>query len=160
MWPNHGLPHGTPSLANEGYVKIFLGLGDSNPEPSTATPSQVPSNQQTTRYDLLCVWVILYLKLCYNIYCGGSGQGLAPTPVSLCFAYNHGVNNRARIFKHNICLCFERLYVRVFHMVITVAAWLRLKFGYGSYTRKAVALWAYAITPCDHDLERQWGGPR
>jgi hypothetical protein len=32
-WPNHRLPRGTPGLANEGYVKIFWGPGDSNPGP-------------------------------------------------------------------------------------------------------------------------------
>jgi hypothetical protein len=32
-WPNHGLPRGTPGLANEGYVKNFWGPGDSNPGP-------------------------------------------------------------------------------------------------------------------------------
>ena len=32
-WPNHGLPRGTPGLANEGYVKVFWGPGDSNPGP-------------------------------------------------------------------------------------------------------------------------------
>jgi hypothetical protein len=32
-WPNHGLPRGTPGLANEGYVKSFWGPGDSNPGP-------------------------------------------------------------------------------------------------------------------------------
>jgi hypothetical protein len=32
-WPNHGLPRGTPGLANEGYVKRYLGPGDSNPGP-------------------------------------------------------------------------------------------------------------------------------
>jgi hypothetical protein len=32
-WPSHGLPRGTPGLANEGYVKVFWGPGDSNPGP-------------------------------------------------------------------------------------------------------------------------------
>jgi hypothetical protein len=33
MWPNHGLPRGTPVLVNEGYVKKKLSPGDSNPGP-------------------------------------------------------------------------------------------------------------------------------
>jgi hypothetical protein len=35
-WPNHELPHGTPGLANEGYVKSFLGPGGF--EPRTSPP--------------------------------------------------------------------------------------------------------------------------
>jgi hypothetical protein len=30
---NGWVPHGTPGLANEGYVKRFWGPGDSNPGP-------------------------------------------------------------------------------------------------------------------------------
>jgi hypothetical protein len=32
-WPNHGLPRGTPGLANEGYVKKNWDPRDSNPRP-------------------------------------------------------------------------------------------------------------------------------
>jgi hypothetical protein len=32
-WPNHGLPRGTPGLANMGYIKNICGPGDSNPGP-------------------------------------------------------------------------------------------------------------------------------
>jgi hypothetical protein len=48
-WPNHGLPRGTPGLANEGYVKKkFEGPGDSNPGPPHTTPSYQVSDHWAT----------------------------------------------------------------------------------------------------------------
>jgi hypothetical protein len=62
-WPNHGLPRGTPGLANEGYVKKFLGLGDLNPGPP---PHIAPSYQIS---DQRAIGWFLYTKRwqCYLI---------------------------------------------------------------------------------------------
>jgi hypothetical protein len=81
-WPNHGLPRGTPGLANEGYVKKFLGPGDSNPGP--------PLRQRLNKFRLpmrhrmvLVIWANLnYFKV--NVCCWrGVGPGLSPDPGSI-----------------------------------------------------------------------------
>jgi hypothetical protein len=44
-------------------------------------PSQQGSDQRATEWYLLCKRVNGYLSLHVVLYCGGSGRGLAPTPI-------------------------------------------------------------------------------
>jgi hypothetical protein len=63
-WPNHGLPRGTLGLANEGYVKKFLGPGDSNPGPPPhIAPSYQISDQRAIGWFLLHVCVAMLFDL-------------------------------------------------------------------------------------------------
>jgi hypothetical protein len=68
-WPNHGLPRGTPGLANEGYVKSFWGPGDSNPGPP---PPHALTNSATTRPHCACyVCELIVFKFVICILAGG-----------------------------------------------------------------------------------------
>jgi hypothetical protein len=61
-WPNHGLPRGTPGLANEGYVKSFWGPGDSNPDLLHTAPSCKVSDQRATVF-LVMKWGLFVFKV-------------------------------------------------------------------------------------------------
>jgi hypothetical protein len=82
-WPNHGLPRGTPGLANEGYVKIFLGPGGFEPRTSPCQRLNKASRPLDHACDLLCNAAEYVFKFVL-LLAGGSGRGLAPTPVYCC----------------------------------------------------------------------------
>jgi hypothetical protein len=78
-WPNHGLPCGTPGLANDSYAKKFLGPGDSNPGPPTMPKSPpIPSCQHAIVRYLLYGRFGLYFSLKFGLVGRRPGRGLAP----------------------------------------------------------------------------------
>jgi hypothetical protein len=81
-WPNHGLPRGTPSLANEGYVKIFWGPGDSNPEPPPHYAFAL-TLRPAYHYMLLVMEATGFVcNLVCCVFRRGVGLGLSPGPRS------------------------------------------------------------------------------
>jgi hypothetical protein len=78
-------------LANEGYVKIFLGPGDSNPGPPTVTPSQAPTDRWTTGCKLHCICNNLHLNWFVRMVGSRPGRGLAPALGRGNIIYDHSI---------------------------------------------------------------------
>jgi hypothetical protein len=70
-WPNHGLPRGTPGLANEGYVKIF---GPGGFEPRTSPLQRLNKvSAPTTGPPVVTCYVCgkIIFNFCFCILAGG-----------------------------------------------------------------------------------------
>jgi hypothetical protein len=80
-WPNHGLPRGTPVFVNLVLCQKFLESGGFEPGPSPRNAFAMGLRPLDHRMFLLCM-ASLYLSLVL-FFGGGSGRGLAPTPVFL-----------------------------------------------------------------------------
>jgi hypothetical protein len=79
-WPNHGLPRGTPGLANEGYVKKYLGPEGFEPRTSHCSAFGMSLRPLDHRMVLVIQSVKWLFEFTYGKKPRGVGSGLSPDP--------------------------------------------------------------------------------